>query len=106
MDEALTDPCPFVDEGQSLRAVKNAVAAKKRWMKVSSLCKGLIRYNLKKRITDSDSKTEIAKEIWDSLEKQYKDDESIVKIQGLQVQGGQAHASASQGLGANQTEDG
>ena len=65
VDEALTDPCLIIDEGQSLRVVWIAEAAKKRWTKVNSLCKGLIIHILEKRIADSYSK----KEIWDSFEK-------------------------------------
>ena len=49
--------------------------------KANSLCKGLILHNLEKRIVNSYSKTKTAKEIYDSLEKQYKDDESLVKFE-------------------------
>ena len=48
--------------------------------KANSLCKRLIIHNLEKRIADFYSKMEIAKEIQDTLKKQYNDDESIAKI--------------------------
>lgn len=49
-------------------------------MKDNNLCKLLILNSLEDGLAESYSKKDKAQEVWESLEKQYKDDENMSKI--------------------------